>query len=74
MADFLLEIGLEEVPARMIQAAAEELQKRVCDLLMRERLVVADATSPRSRSNVKSRSFAIVSSRERSSFLPSSAS
>ena len=43
MADLLLEIGLEEVPARMIQSAAEELQKRVGDLLKRERLMSADA-------------------------------
>ncbi len=29
MADFLLEIGLEEVPARMIAGAEAELGKRV---------------------------------------------
>jgi glycyl-tRNA synthetase beta chain len=39
MADFLLEIGLEEVPARMIAAAEAELGKRVTDLLTRERLL-----------------------------------
>ncbi|MFZ1940477.1 MAG: glycine--tRNA ligase subunit beta [Terracidiphilus sp.] len=39
MADFLLEIGLEEVPARMIAAAEAELGKRVNDLLARERLL-----------------------------------
>jgi glycyl-tRNA synthetase beta chain len=39
MADFLLEIGLEEVPARMIAGAEAELGKRVCDLLTRERLL-----------------------------------
>jgi len=39
MADFLLEIGLEEVPARMIPAAEAELGKRVTDLLTRERLL-----------------------------------
>jgi glycyl-tRNA synthetase beta chain len=38
MPDFLLEIGCEEIPARMIDAASEELQKRVGDLLSRERL------------------------------------
>jgi glycyl-tRNA synthetase beta chain len=43
MADFLLEIGLEEVPARMIAGAEAELGKRVCDLLTRERLLGADA-------------------------------
>jgi glycyl-tRNA synthetase beta chain len=39
MADFLLEIGLEEVPARMIAGAEAELGKRVHDLLTRERLL-----------------------------------
>jgi glycyl-tRNA synthetase beta chain len=39
MADFLLEIGLEEVPARMIAGAEAELGKRVGELLKRERLL-----------------------------------
>jgi glycyl-tRNA synthetase beta chain len=39
MADFLLEIGLEEIPARMIAGAEAELGKRVRDLLTRERLL-----------------------------------
>jgi glycyl-tRNA synthetase beta chain len=38
MADFLLEIGCEEIPARMIAAASAELEKRVSDLLEREHL------------------------------------
>jgi glycyl-tRNA synthetase beta chain len=38
MADFLLEIGLEEVPARMLAAAQRELGDRVAALLQRERL------------------------------------
>jgi glycyl-tRNA synthetase beta chain len=38
MPDFLLEIGTEEIPARMIDAASRELQQRVSDLLKRERL------------------------------------
>jgi glycyl-tRNA synthetase beta chain len=41
MSDFLLEIGLEEVPARMIAGAEAELGKRVTDLLRRERLLGA---------------------------------
>jgi glycyl-tRNA synthetase beta chain len=41
MADFLLEIGLEEVPARMIAGAEAELGKRIGDLLARERLLSA---------------------------------
>jgi glycyl-tRNA synthetase beta chain len=39
MSDFLLEIGLEEIPARMIAGAETELGKRVSDLLTRERLL-----------------------------------
>jgi glycyl-tRNA synthetase beta chain len=39
MPDFLLEIGTEEIPARMIDGAREELAKRVGELLVRERLV-----------------------------------
>ena len=38
MPDFLLEIGTEEIPARMIAAAQEDLRRRVGDLLKRERL------------------------------------
>jgi glycyl-tRNA synthetase beta chain len=38
MSDFLLEIGCEEIPARMIDGAREELARRVSDLLQRERL------------------------------------
>ena len=43
MADFLLEIGLEEIPSRMIGAAEAELGKRVSDLLKRERLIGSEA-------------------------------
>src|SRR5205823_7321692 len=39
MADFLLEIGLEEIPARMIDAAREELARRTQELLLREHLI-----------------------------------
>ncbi len=43
MSDFLLEIGLEEVPARMIAGAEAELGRRVKDLLGRERLLGPEA-------------------------------
>jgi glycyl-tRNA synthetase beta chain len=43
MSDFLLEIGLEEVPARMIASAEAELGKRLADLLTRERLAAEGA-------------------------------
>jgi len=38
MPDFLLEIGCEEIPARMIDQAAAELERRVRDVLDRENL------------------------------------
>jgi glycyl-tRNA synthetase beta chain len=41
MANFLLEIGTEEIPARMLAGAQEELQRRVTDLLARERLTAS---------------------------------
>jgi glycyl-tRNA synthetase beta chain len=43
MADFLLEIGLDEIPARMIAGAEAELGRRVNDLLARERLLAPEA-------------------------------
>jgi len=45
MPDFLLEIGCEEIPARMIDAASRELRDRVSGLLTRERLGAAEITS-----------------------------
>jgi len=44
MPDFLLEIGCEEIPARMIGAASEELRERVAALLSRERLSGGEVT------------------------------
>src|SRR6202453_4399684 len=45
MAEFLFEIGLEEVPARMIAGAQAELEQRVVKMLERERLVRSGATT-----------------------------
>jgi glycyl-tRNA synthetase beta chain len=50
MPDFLLEIGCEEIPARMIDAASLDLRERIRKLLERERLLstgVAHFDSPR---------------------------
>lgn len=44
MAEFLLEIGLEEVPARMLAGAEAELLRRVVALLEREQLLSASST------------------------------
>jgi glycyl-tRNA synthetase beta chain len=44
MPDFLLEIGCEEIPARMIDAASRELRERVSALLNRERLTAGEIT------------------------------
>ncbi|MGH9602444.1 MAG: glycine--tRNA ligase subunit beta, partial [Terriglobales bacterium] len=38
MPDFLLEIGCEEIPARMLDSGAAELGRRVAELLVAERL------------------------------------
>ena len=46
MSDFLLEIGTEEIPARMIVSAAAELQRRMCELVVRERLSPSGNGSP----------------------------
>src|SRR5579862_1026348 len=45
MPDFLLEIGCEEIPARMLDAASLELRQRVQKLLDRERLLPAGAVT-----------------------------
>ncbi|MGD0442644.1 MAG: glycine--tRNA ligase subunit beta [Edaphobacter sp.] len=45
MADFLFEIGLEEVPARMIAGAQMELEQRLVKMLERERLVCSGAVT-----------------------------
>jgi glycyl-tRNA synthetase beta chain len=45
MADFLLEIGMEEVPARMVAGAEAELKRRVLALLEREHLVQEDGSA-----------------------------
>src|SRR5579862_9435816 len=45
MPDFLLEVGCEEIPARMIDAASKELRARVGSLLQRERLSATEVRS-----------------------------
>ena len=45
MADFLLEIGCEEIPARMIDGGVRELRERVDALLVRERLAPSGAVA-----------------------------
>ncbi|MCU1319491.1 MAG: glycyl-tRNA synthetase, beta subunit [Edaphobacter sp.] len=45
MVEFLFEIGLEEIPARMIAGAQAELERRVVGMLERERLVSAGVAS-----------------------------
>jgi len=45
MAEFLFEIGLEEVPARMIAGAEAELRQRVVKMLERERLSATGVAS-----------------------------
>jgi glycyl-tRNA synthetase beta chain len=50
MADFLLEIGCEEIPARMVESASADLVSRVAELVQREHLgqpKVTGYSSPR---------------------------
>ena len=51
MPDFLLEIGCEEIPARMLDAASQDLRERLHKLLERERLsasgTISSLDSPR---------------------------
>ena len=58
MPDFLLEIGTEEIPARMIDGAREELARRLGELLQRERL----AETPSVQSYSTPRRLAVVAS------------
>ncbi len=46
MPDFLLEIGCEEIPARMLPGANQELQKRIHELLKNNRLEPAGEVRP----------------------------
>lgn len=46
MPDFLLEVGCEEIPARMIEAAEADLGIRVAKLLFDQRLLPVAATVP----------------------------
>ena len=58
MPDFLLEIGTEEIPARMMDGAREELACRVGDLLRRENL----AATPDVRAYSTPRRLAVFAS------------
>jgi glycyl-tRNA synthetase beta chain len=44
MPEFLFEVGLEEIPARMIATAQAELAERIQNLLTRENLLTAEST------------------------------
>jgi len=46
MPDFLLEIGCEEIPARMIDSARDELQRRMSEVVVRERLATNSVVEP----------------------------
>jgi glycyl-tRNA synthetase beta chain len=48
MPDFLLEIGLEEIPARMLEGAGEDLGHRIAKLLVESRLDSGTMSEPAS--------------------------
>ncbi len=61
MSDFLLEIGTEEIPARMIASATEELQRRIGELVGRERLSSsANIEAPASEAFASPRRIAVL--------------
>lgn len=45
MPDFLLEVGCEEIPARMLEGASQELREHLDELLKRERLEPAGSVT-----------------------------
>jgi glycyl-tRNA synthetase beta chain len=60
MPDLLIEIGCEEIPARMIDAAREDFAKRIVGLLQRERFMAADANGDRSAAFSTPRRLAVI--------------
>jgi len=62
MSDLLLEIGLEEIPARMIPSAQAELLKRTLALLEREHLLVSteQAAAPEANAYSTPRRLAVL--------------
>jgi glycyl-tRNA synthetase beta chain len=66
MSDFLLEIGTEEIPARMIASATAELQRRIGELIFRERLyshataASLDSEAPASEAFASPRRIAVL--------------
>ncbi len=67
MADFLLEIGCEEIPARMLDAAATDLTKRLGDLISRESLLTrsGDGDGSQSRQNLRNISVEVYATPRR---------
>jgi glycyl-tRNA synthetase beta chain len=61
MPDFLLEIGLEEIPARMIADAEAELAKRVEALIVNARLATAGAQTRASSYSTPRRLAVLIS-------------
>ena len=60
MSDFLLELGTEEIPARMIASATEELQRRISDLVTRERLTSDASAADASEAFASPRRIAVL--------------
>lgn len=69
MPDFLLEIGCEEIPARMLDAARNELARRVAALLTRESLLGAETMRPQAEDEVSWSSFSAYATPRRLALL-----
>ncbi len=69
MPDFLLEIGCEEIPARMIDAARADLARRVAALLARESLFKGDVKQPAGEDDVSWSAFSAYATPRRLALL-----
>ena len=65
MAEFLFEIGLEEVPARMLAGAEADLRRRVVAMFERERLVEGGEAASRSFATPRRLAVLVEGVRER---------
>jgi glycyl-tRNA synthetase beta chain len=69
MADFLLEIGTEEIPARMMDSAWQDLSKRIVELLLRESLFDLEKTLAEIAPNSTGLGFKVCATPRRLTFV-----
>jgi glycyl-tRNA synthetase beta chain len=69
MPDFLLEIGTDEIPARMMDSAWQDLSKRVVELLLRESLFDLEKTLAEIAPNSTGLGFKVCATPRRLAFV-----